>query len=72
MIGAGYYWAIHRSYDLTYRTQWFTQRGFAHHADFRGKPTKDSDFDTIFYGVDDKTSSWRMANASSKAAFSSQ
>lgn len=54
MLGAGYYWAISRSYDATYRVQWFSQRGFAHHADFRGKPTQHSDFNFIFYGVDDK------------------
>ncbi len=54
MVGVGYYWAMNRSYDMTYRTQLFTQRGFAHHVDFRGKPTQNSDFDTIFYGVNDK------------------
>ena len=26
MIGGGYYWAINRSYDATYRAQLFTQR----------------------------------------------
>lgn len=54
MIGIGYYWAINRSYDLTYRVQDFTQRGFAHHVDFRGKPREGSDFDAIFYGVQDR------------------
>ncbi len=54
MIGVGYYWAINRSFDVTYRVQDFTERGFAHHVDFRGKPTAGSDFDAIFYGVQDK------------------
>ncbi|MEX2263953.1 MAG: LPS assembly protein LptD [Bryobacteraceae bacterium] len=54
MIGIGYYWAINRSYDVTYRVQNFTQRGFAHHVDFRGKPREGTDFDAILYGVDDK------------------
>jgi LPS-assembly protein len=54
MIGVGYYWAFHRSYDLMYRSQLFTQRGFAHHADFRGKPTAESDFNFILYGVNDR------------------
>lgn len=54
MLGVGYYWAINRSYDLTYRSQLFTQRGFAHHFDFRGKPTKNGDFDAILYGVNDR------------------
>lgn len=54
MIGLGYYWAINRSLDLTYRVQDFTQRGLAHHIDFRGKPHEGYDFDAIFYGVQDR------------------
>lgn len=54
MFGAGYYWAINRSYDATYRAQYFTQRGFAHHVDVRGKPNQKSDFNAIFYGVADR------------------
>ncbi|MCU1275339.1 MAG: Organic solvent tolerance protein, partial [Bryobacterales bacterium] len=55
MAGLGYYWAINRSYDATYRFQDFTQGALAHHLDFRGKPTAHSDFDAIFYGVQDHT-----------------
>jgi len=54
MIGVGYFWAINRSYDATYRVQDFTDRGFAHHLDFRGKPREGTDFDAIFYGVQDR------------------
>jgi LPS-assembly protein len=54
MIGIGYFWAINRSYDVTYRVQDFTDRGFAHHVDFRGKPREETDFDAIFYGVQDR------------------
>lgn len=54
MMGLGYFWAINRSYDATYRGQYFTQRGFAHTVDFRGKPTQKSDFDLYVYGVNDK------------------
>lgn len=54
VLGIGYYWAINRSYDVTYHIQDFTSRGFAHHVDFRGKPTQNSDFDAIFYGVQDR------------------
>ncbi len=54
MIGAGYYWAINRSYDLMYRPQYFTTRGLAHTIDFRGKPTQNSDFNAYIYGVNDK------------------
>ncbi len=54
MIGVGYYWAVNRSYDVTYRNQYFTQRGFAHHFDVRGKPRAGSDFNAILYGVSDR------------------
>lgn len=54
MLGVGYYWAMNRSYDLTYRGQWFTQRGLAHNFDFRGKPSRGTDFDAILYGVNDR------------------
>lgn len=54
MLGVGYYWAINRSYDLAYRTQLFTQRGFAHTFDFRGKPSQRAEFDTYLYGVNDR------------------
>jgi LPS-assembly protein len=54
MVGMAYYWAINRSYDLLYRPQYFTQRGLAHNVDFRAKPTQNSDFNFILYGIDDK------------------
>lgn len=54
MYGLGYYWAINRSYDVQYRAQYFTQRGLAHNVDLRGKPTQNSDFNFILYGIDDK------------------
>jgi len=37
-----------------YRAQWFTQRGVAHHVDFRGKPGQRTDFNFILYGVNDQ------------------
>jgi LPS-assembly protein len=54
MLGAGYYWAINRSYDLAYRSQLFTKRGFAHHVDFRGKVNDTTDFNFTLYGVNDR------------------
>jgi LPS-assembly protein len=53
-FGTGYYWAINRSFDLTYLFTDYTSRGYAHHADFRGKPTQKSDFDLIVFGVQDR------------------
>jgi LPS-assembly protein len=54
MLGLGYFWAINRSYDLTYRLQYFTIRGFAHNLEIRGKPNSRTDFGAILYGVDDR------------------
>jgi len=54
MLGLGYFWAINRSYDLTYRLQEYPTRGQAHHLDFRGKPRAGTDYDAIFYGVQDR------------------
>ena len=54
MFAAGYYFAISRSLDATYIFQDFSARGMAHHLDFRGKPTQRSDFNVIFYGVQDR------------------
>ena len=54
MIGVGYFWAINRSYDLTYRILDYTSRGYAHHLDFSGKPRAGTDYDAIVYGVQDR------------------
>ena len=53
-IGGGYYWAINRNYDLTYRAQYYTLAGLLHHLDFRGNPTQKTYFDLLVDGVDDK------------------
>ena len=54
VINTGYFWAINRSFDLTYRNQIFTSRGYAHHVDFRGIPSDKSDFNFLLYGVNDR------------------
>jgi LPS-assembly protein len=54
MVGAGYFWAINRSADVTYRVQDFTARGFTHHVDFRAKPRAGSHYDLVLYGVQDR------------------
>ena len=53
LFGTGYYWAINRSYDLSYRFIDYTARGFSHDVYFRGKPTDKITFDFTFYGVQD-------------------
>jgi LPS-assembly protein len=54
MFGAGYFWAINRSYQVTYRPQYYTVRGFAHTVDLSGKPTQHSSFDAYLYAVNDR------------------
>ncbi len=54
MIGLGYFWAINRSYDVTYRFFDYNTNAFAHHVDFRGKPNAATDWDFIFNGVQDR------------------
>jgi LPS-assembly protein len=54
VIGGGYYWAINRSYDLTYRLRYFTLAGFAHHVDFRGDPNQRTTFDVLADGIQDR------------------
>jgi LPS-assembly protein len=53
MVGLGYFWAIKRSYDLTYEFSDYNTDAFAHHVDFRGNPRPGTDFDLIVYGVQD-------------------
>jgi LPS-assembly protein len=55
MVGVGYYWAINRSYDLTYQfLDYNATDAFQHHLDFRGKPRPGTDFDLIVMGVQDR------------------
>jgi LPS-assembly protein len=54
MFGAGYFWAINRSYQVMYRPQYYTVRGFAHTVDFSAKPTQNTSFDAYFYAVNDR------------------
>ncbi|HEX4748167.1 MAG TPA: putative LPS assembly protein LptD [Bryobacteraceae bacterium] len=55
LYGAGYYWAINRSYDTSIIGQYFTARGPGLRYDLRGKPNESTDFNVNFYGVDDTT-----------------
>ena len=49
----GYFWAINRSYDVTYRLRTTSPGVRAPHR-FRGKPLPGTDYDVIFYGVQDR------------------
>ena len=39
---------------MTYLFTDYTSRGYAHHVDFRGKPTQKTDFNLILFGVQDR------------------
>ena len=62
VLGAGYYWAINRSYDLTYRGRYFTSAGLAHHVDFRGDPNEKTNFDVLIDGLRDRRKSDQYAS----------
>ena len=53
MMGAGYFWAINRSYDVAYKFLDYNTSAWAHHLDFRGKPAAGTDFDLVVFGVED-------------------
>ncbi|MBZ5634020.1 MAG: LPS assembly protein LptD [Acidobacteriia bacterium] len=61
-VGVGYFWAINRSYDLTYRGLLYSQTGFGHQADFRGVVNERTSFDASLYGI---TSTSANSNAPS-------
>jgi LPS-assembly protein len=53
MVGFGYFWAINRSFDFTYRGQYYSMAGLAHHAELRGKINQRTDFDLSVFGIKD-------------------
>ncbi len=50
-VGVGYFWAINRSYDVTYRGLLYSKTGFGHQADFRGVVNQSTSFDASLYGI---------------------
>ena len=54
IIGQSYYWAINRSFDATFGATVYTSRGVATNASLRGRPTRDSSFDAVFFDMRDR------------------
>lgn len=54
ILGQSYFWAINRSYDATFGATWYTARGVASTASLRGRPTKNSSFDAVFFDMRDR------------------
>ncbi len=54
ILGQSYYWAINRSFDATIGATVYTSRGVATNASLRGRPTRYSSFDAVFFDVRDR------------------
>jgi LPS-assembly protein len=54
IVGDSIFWAINRSYDLTAGTEYYSLRGMAPHAEFRGRPSETSFLDFNYQGVFDR------------------
>ena len=56
MGGAGFFWAINRSYDVTYRAQYFSKVGLSHLAEFRGAVSDNTSFGVTVSALQDTSS----------------
>ena len=54
VVGDAYYWAIDRSTDLTLGAEYYSQRGWAQHGNFRWRPSETSFLDLTYFGVVDR------------------
>ncbi len=54
IVGAGFFWAINPSVDLLLGLENYSVRGPAGRAEFRAKPTEDSDLTVDWFGVHDR------------------
>ncbi len=53
-FGDGFYWAMNRSADLTLGAVNYSVRGLGGSAEFRARPSADSNFDVSAFGVNDQ------------------
>ena len=54
ILGDAFYWAINPSSDLSLGAEYFSQRGWAEHGDFRAKPTDKSTIEFRYFQVVDR------------------
>ena len=54
ILGEAFYWAINRSADLTVGVQNFSIRGVGSSAEFRARPSRNSEIHVNYFRVDDK------------------
>ena len=53
-VGESFYWAINRSMDALIGAEYFSERGWAQHGEFRARPDASSNVDIRYYGVLDR------------------
>ncbi|HEY0564220.1 MAG TPA: LPS assembly protein LptD [Terriglobales bacterium] len=54
VLGDSFYWAINRSMDTTLGAEYFSQRGWAQHGEFRARPDENSTLNVTYFGVVDR------------------
>ena len=54
IIGEGFFWAINPSADLMLGLEDYSKRGVAQRGEFRARPSKDSEVNINYFGVNDK------------------
>jgi LPS-assembly protein len=54
VVGDSFYWAINRSMDATLGAQYFSQRGWAQHGEFRGRLNDHTSVYMTYFGVTDR------------------
>jgi LPS-assembly protein len=54
ILGESFYWAINRSMDATIGAEYYSQRGWAQHGNFRARPSENSYIDFSYLGVLDR------------------
>jgi LPS-assembly protein len=60
-VGAGFYWAINRSYDLLYRAEYYSNVGVGHNFDIRGKVSDRTDFNLHLDALNDNATNPSIA-----------
>ncbi|HSA92489.1 MAG TPA: LPS assembly protein LptD [Terriglobales bacterium] len=54
ILGESFYWAINRSADATVGAEYWSERGWAQHGEFRARPSPTSRIYASYYGVLDR------------------
>lgn len=54
IVGDSFYWAINRSMDATVGAEYWSQRGWSQHGNYRARPSENSFIDFRYFGVLDR------------------